>query len=1154
MLFALVRASTLLLSCALVSMLPAQQLVLESEERLPTPSVAEAPDDAEVVIARLQLPPGLRASIWATEPMLANPVAIAFDEQGRLFVSETHRYRSSVLDIRNYMGMLEQDLALRTVEERAQMIQDVFGPEQAAQLAVETEVVRLVEDRDGDGVADHTAVFADGFNTALDGIASGVLPRRGQVWFTNIPHLWLLQGDAKEGTTPSTATKRTPLLSGFGVRFGYTGHDFHGLAFGPDGKLYYSIGDRGTHVTTREGEVIALPDTGAVFRSNPDGTEMEVVATGLRNPQELVFDEYGNLFTGDNDCDNGDLERLVYVVEGGDSGWRVGYQHAPLGKAGPWMRERLWQPRFPEQAAYLLPPICNIEDGPSGLTYHPGTGLTPEYRGHFFITHFKGSIARSGVFTYQLRQDGATFAPIGSAQFIGGMLPTDVTFGPDGRFYVSDWVEGWPKSRKGRIYAVAPSQPDADAAARLDAMRRLFAEGMTGRDSAELVRLLAHPDQRIRLEAQFELADRGQASVATLQQLAQNPAAAQLARLHAIWGLGQIGRKAPTAVAPLLSLLRDADSEVRAQAAKVLGDNTVASAYDALLTRLQDEAPRVRFFAAQSLGKLRRADATPALIEYLRRNQDRDAYERHAAVHALERIGATPALAAAAQDSSRAVRLGVLLVYRRLGDARIAAFMRDADPLIVREAARAINDQPVNEALPALAARITDAGVADEPLMLRVLNAHFRLGAAENAQALAAFANRRGVPESLRAEALTHLGAWSKPPARDRLVGTFRPLAARDGAAAIAALQRVLPDLLHRSPALVQRHALAAVEALQLRAAGPEIRELVARTSAAPAVRAEALRVLDVLDDPQLLETVKRAGEAEHATVRLAALPILARISPREALPVVERLALSPHGDEQRGAFTALARLDLPEGATTLSRALERLAAGQVEVNAQFELLEAAEKSAAPQVQALLARLRDTWSASGDPLAPFRGALAGGNRRRGADVFYDHPIMACVRCHKVSGSGGDAGPDLTLAGRQTPEYLLESIIKPSAQITPGFDVVSLTLDDGTSESGTIVRNSPEELLLRRADGTEVTLPTRRVKARESAPSSMPEIYAHVLTRTQLRDLMSFLTSLTSDEEPPINDGPRALRTGRPEDDGRGDETTLEEEESEPTAG
>src|SRR5690606_38264668 len=248
----------------------------------------------------------------AAEDRLANPVAIDFEEKGRLFVAETHRYGTSVLDIRGYMGMLELDLASRTIEDRAELIRNVFGEDGAKQLAIESEIVRLVEDRDGDGVADTSSVFADGFNTMLDGIASGVLARNGKVWLTNIPRLWLLA----EAAGQQAASKRTELLRGFGVHFNFTGHDLHGLAIGHDGKLYFSIGDRGAHVVGKEGHIVSVPDEGAVFRSNLDGTELELFARGLRNPQELVFDEHGNLFTGDNDSDAGDLERLVYLVEG----------------------------------------------------------------------------------------------------------------------------------------------------------------------------------------------------------------------------------------------------------------------------------------------------------------------------------------------------------------------------------------------------------------------------------------------------------------------------------------------------------------------------------------------------------------------------------------------------------------------------------------------------------------------------------------------------------------------------------------------------------------------------------------------------------------------------------------------------------------------
>ena len=80
-------------------------------------------------------------------------------------------------------------------------------------------------------------------------------------------------------------------------------------------KLYFSVGDNGTSVMTKEGKRIHLPNTGCVLRCNFDGAELEVFATGLRNPQEIAFDQYGYLFSVDNDGDLEDeRERFVYIV------------------------------------------------------------------------------------------------------------------------------------------------------------------------------------------------------------------------------------------------------------------------------------------------------------------------------------------------------------------------------------------------------------------------------------------------------------------------------------------------------------------------------------------------------------------------------------------------------------------------------------------------------------------------------------------------------------------------------------------------------------------------------------------------------------------------------------------------------------------------
>ena len=194
--------------------------------------------------------------------------------------------------------------------------------------------IRLLTDTDGDGVADKSQVFTDRYNNIADGTGAGVLSVGDDVFYTNIPHLWRLRDTDGDGV----ADQRKSLIEGFGVRFAFRGHDMHGLIVGPDHRLYFSIGDRGYNVSPE----IHDATSGAVFSCELDGSDLQVVATGLRNPQELAFDDYGNLFTGDNNSDSGDKARWVYVVPGGDSGWRMYYQY--LSDRGPFNRERIWEP------------------------------------------------------------------------------------------------------------------------------------------------------------------------------------------------------------------------------------------------------------------------------------------------------------------------------------------------------------------------------------------------------------------------------------------------------------------------------------------------------------------------------------------------------------------------------------------------------------------------------------------------------------------------------------------------------------------------------------------------------------------------------------------------------------------------------------------
>lgn len=732
------------------------------------------------------VPDDFTVSLWAADPLVANPVVFWPDQSGRVFVCESYRQETKgVPDNRAYQYWTEDDLRCMTVDDRAEMYLR-HHPEYAEEWTREEERIMLLEDRNHDGFADHSQVFADGFNEMLDGTGAGVLVRQkadggSEAWYACIPHLWKLEDRDGDGV----AEQRTSLHRGYGVRVALRGHDMHGLQIGPDGMLYFSIGDRGYAVETTEGEVLSNPGSGAVFRCNLDGSGLELFCVGLRNPQELCFDDYGNLWTGDNNCDAGDRARIVYLMEGGDCGWRMNYQYLP--DRGPWMPESWWKPEHEGQPAFLNPPIANLTSGPSGIACYPGTGLPASFRGSFFIADFLGTPDGSGIRRFTMEPDGAGFNMNFDEKFIWKTLATDVDFMPNGNIMVADWVEGWTGVGKGRLWLVASN--DAEARASGDETAALLGSFHSQNDIDDLVELLAHQDRRIRLAAQFKLVELNAGSALT--QLAMNNTVAkvetrrpQLARIHAIWGLVQLGL-----AANLLPLLEsETDDKVRAQLAKAMGENAVDAARQQLLILLGDSFPRVRYFAAMSLGKLGRNDVSAnALLTLADENANDDRFIRHAVVWALAQTTTALELAALAAPASAidgrrlgrpirsaSIRLAAVLALRLQGSPEIVAFLTDPDKFIATEAAIAIYDLPIEPALGKLADTINRPDISRSHRR-RAIHACFLVGRNHHAQALVDYSNSGTVGDSLREEAVEILHNWNQSDGFDRLHNTWRP-------------------------------------------------------------------------------------------------------------------------------------------------------------------------------------------------------------------------------------------------------------------------------------------------------------------------------------------------------------------------------------------
>ncbi len=1094
----------------------ASLLAAELTTPAPTPPVVSpASAEAQQSMDAMKLPAEWTRELFAAEPDVANIVAFDIDHQGRVYVCETFRQSRGVTDNRSHDDQwLLADLATKTVQDRIDYHKRLLG-DAAITYAQQDDRIRRVRDTDGSGQADESIVFADGFNHLEEGTGAGVLARGNDVYYTCIPKLWKLIDSNDDGK----ADERIVLSDGFGVRVAFRGHDMHGLIIGPDGRLYFSIGDRGHYVTRLDGTVLSDPASGSVFRCERDGSNLEVVARGMRNPQELAFDDYGDLFTGDNNSDSGDKARIVQVIPGADSGWRMYYQY--LSDRGPFNREKIWHPFHEEQPAYIVPPIANLGDGPSGLAFDPGTGVDPSVRGKFYMCDFGGGTSNSGVRSFSLEADGAFHKLTASEQPIWNVLATDVMFGPDGALWISDWVQGWEGVGKGRLYRVTGPEFDAKVSKQVAEILRSDFSTLAAH---ELVSLLAHADRRVRNEATWELANRGK--VERLATLATGKQESQLARLHAIWAIEQVVRKTsePTAEiaaagAEITTLTADQDDFIRAAAAQYVGQHGDQAAVLSLRTLLSDTSSRVRLHAALGLAEAtKRKIQIPGIVEdcvvMLTDDDNRDPVLRHAGVTLLSSTGNVDAIVALKSHANQSVRRAAVVALRRLTSDRVAEFLSDASPLVVLEAARAIHDTPIPAALAALAKLIGDSAVTDDAILRRVLNANYRLGGGEQAESLAAFAARPAAPVAMRMEAIEMLAAWEAPDPRDRVLGDYRPIAPRAATDAIAALAKSLPGILQNADE-IRDTAVSVAAKYGMAQVTPFLEQRVADRNLRPDSRATALRSLTRLQPDKAVAVAVTLLDATQVKLRIAALETVAIVKPNDAIAPLTKATTSDALIERQAAWDALAKIDSAAAQGVIVDGLKKYLAGQIPADTVLNVMEAA----GPWLDTAMAKELADYQVkleADNPLGKWWMSLEGGDSITGAVVF-NKTQLSCVRCHRVDRIGGEVGPVLTVVGKERDRrYLLESICLPDAAIAKGFETAVIADDSGQTFTGIIRAETADTLELIGADGSIQRIAQDEIIGRKRGKSAMPEELTKYITARELRDLVAYLASLQVD--------------------------------------
>ena len=287
------------------------------------------------------------------------------------------------------------------------------------------------------------------------------------------------------------------------------------------------------------------------------------------------------------------------------------------------------------------------------------------------------------------------------------------------------------------------------------------------------------------------------------------------------------------------------------------------------------------------------------------------------------------------------------------------------------------------------------------------------------------------------------------------------------------------------------------------------------------------------------------AAKETTAPVRTAALQSLANFGPDSADALTKLCTADQPIEIRRPAIAALAALDVnaaaaqlvqllkdepsTDPATAISAILDRnggatalttAASGQTLSEDAAKLAVRAVRSTAREEPELVAAL----SAAGNITNPKRtlspeeldeflaDVAAKGDPERGEAIFRSSQ-QACLKCHAIAGAGGRVGPDLVSIGASAqPDYLVQSILEPSAKIKENYHSLTV-VSDGIITSGVKVRETDSELVLRDAEDREIAIPLDALEARKEGGSIMPVGLADELTRGELVDLVRFLSEL-----------------------------------------
>lgn len=962
-------------------------------------------------LENFELLPGYQANLFASDPMLANPVHMHWDSRGRLWVACSWSYPQ-------------------------------IKPGDAA-----NDKIIILEDTDGDGAADKSTVFAEGLY-----IPTGLELANGGCYVGQSPDVYFF----KDTDGDDVADVKELALTGFGIEDSH--HSISAFRRGPGGWIYFQEGIfLHTQVETQHGLVRNF--NGGVYQFNPRTQELRVFCNGTGgNPWGHVFDRWGQSFMVNN-------PKIIHLSPASGNSEEI-------------------EP---------VPALISTEKQCGG-DIATGTHVGDDLRGQLLSGRFKSR----AVIRYELIESGAGFTANVLEPLIRSkhpnFRPVDVKTGPDGAIYVADWYNSIINHAQ-HDFRDPRRDHDHGRIWRITHKERPLAEKpkLVGASIDQLVKHLASPEAWTRHQARKELSECDPDAVVTVveawvDELDSTTPEHDHHLVEAMWAVQNVERVSEEI---LSRVLQAKDGHARSAGARILRywHRELSDPIGMIAQAAGDPFPRTRMEAVLSAGYIPKAEAYAAALHVIDHPGD-ETLDRALpqTIQALEKF------------------------WRPAMEAGTLAF--------AKESHRVFAEQNAGIGFKERLADLLKASSPDAKEIKEVNAQLARVGSSREVRTIFG--------------ALTRVEETPTDEVALALLETLGRMSGQHGSRAMARVAAGLKKRLdHEEEAMV---LLAAKNLGDWRAAkaGPDLLKVLGSDSRSMASRQAAAVALAKLGRTEYFETLNAmASEGEVAT-RYAALAGLAQADLNQAVAMAAQLFTMDPGEvdpvsalqailkNRRGARDLTAKLASIKMHPKLIERVRQFhrATGQLP-SALAERFQSSTETATSLSAALLTENAEELTAD---------VMKLGDPHRGEAIFR-RKALACVGCHAIGSAGSPIGPNLVAVGAAaTPEYMVESILKPNAAIAEHYENRLFTLTDGTIQMGVIIFKSNAQTVVRDAaqGGREVTLAAADIAKEQALPSLMPAGLADQLSdRQEFLDLCHFLAVLgrpgdfANDESPVI---------------------------------